>query len=62
MGSHAMSVVDSELRVHGLDALRVIDASVMPAVTSTNTNAPTIMVAEKGATMIKGAARQRMAA
>src|SRR5438094_3363409 len=41
MGSHPMSVVDSELRVHGLDGLRVIDASVMPAVPSTNTNAPT---------------------
>ena len=62
MGSHPMSVVDSELRVHGLEGLRVIDASVMPAVTSTNTNAPTIMIAEKGATIIKGAARQRMAA
>jgi choline dehydrogenase len=62
MGSHAMSAVDSELRVHGLDGLRVIDASVMPAVTSTNTNAPTIMIAEKGATMIKGAARRRLAA
>jgi choline dehydrogenase len=62
MGSHAMSVVDSQLRVHGLDGLRVIDASVMPAVTSTNTNAPTIMIAEQGAAMIKGATRQRMAA
>jgi len=62
IGSHAMSVVDGELRVHGLDGLRVIDASVMPAVTSTNTNAPTIMIAEKGAAMIKGATRQRMAA
>ena len=62
MGSHPMSVVDSELRVHGLDGLRVIDASVMPAVTSTNTNAPTIMIAEKGAAIIKGAVRQRMAA
>ena len=62
MGSHAMAVVDDELAVHGLDGLRVIDASVMPAVTSTNTNAPTIMIAEKGAAMIKGAARQRLAA
>ena len=62
MGSHPMSVVDSELRVHGLDGLRVIDASVMPAVTSTNTNAPTIMIAEKGSASIKGAARQRLAA
>jgi choline dehydrogenase len=62
MGQHATAVVDDELRVHGLDGLRVIDASVMPAVTSTNTNAPTIMIAEKGAMLIKGAARQRMAA
>jgi choline dehydrogenase len=62
MGQHAMAVVDDELRVHGLEGLRVIDASVMPAVTSTNTNAPTIMIAEKGAAMIKGAARERMAA
>jgi choline dehydrogenase len=62
MGSHATAVVDNELRVHGLDGLRVIDASVMPSVTSTNTNAPTIMIAEKGAEMIKGAARQRLAA
>jgi choline dehydrogenase len=62
MGSHPLSVVDSELRVHGVESLRVIDASVMPAVTSTNTNAPTIMIAEKGAALIKNAARQRMAA
>lgn len=48
MGNHSMSVVDDQLRVHGIDALRVIDASVMPAVSSTNTNAPTIMIAEKG--------------
>jgi choline dehydrogenase len=62
MGAHAMAVVDSEMRVHGIDGLRVIDASVMPAVTSTNTNAPTIMIAEKGAAMIKTAVRQRLAA
>ena len=62
MGQHPMAVVDDELRVHGMEGLRVIDASVMPAVTSTNTNAPTIMIAEKGAAAIKGAARQRMAA
>src|SRR5437763_7629750 len=62
MGQHAMSVVDDQLRVHGVEGLRVIDASVMPSVTSTNTNAPTIMIAEKGAVLIKGAARQALAA
>ncbi len=62
MGPDAMAVVDDQLRVHGIDGLRVIDASVMPAVTSTNTNAPTIMIAEKGAAMIKAAARERLAA
>jgi choline dehydrogenase len=62
MGPQANCVVDSELRVHGIDGLRVIDASVMPSVTSTNTNAPTIMIAEKAAVMIKAAARQRLAA
>ena len=46
------AVVDHRLRVHGLDALRIVDASVFPAVTSGNTNAPVIMVAEKGADLI----------
>jgi choline dehydrogenase len=45
-------VVDVRLRVHGVDGLRVIDASVFPTITSGNTNAPTVMVAEKGAAMI----------
>ena len=62
MGSHAMAVVDDELKVHGLEGLRVIDAAVMPAVTSTNTNAPTIMIAEKGAAIIRVAMQQRLAA
>ena len=57
MGGDPMAVVDDQLRVRGLDRLRVIDASVMPTVTSTNTNAPTFMIAEKGAALVRAAAR-----
>jgi choline dehydrogenase-like flavoprotein len=53
MGEDPMAVVDSRLRVRGVGGLRVIDASVMPAVTTGNTNAPTIMIGEKGAAMIR---------
>ncbi|PIE39231.1 MAG: glucose-methanol-choline oxidoreductase [Gammaproteobacteria bacterium] len=53
MGSDNEAVVDTQLRVRGIDGLRVIDASVMPAVNSANTNAPTIMIAEKAADIIK---------
>jgi choline dehydrogenase len=54
--THPEAVVDSQLRVHGLSGLRVVDASIMPTITGGNTNAPTIMVAERGADLIRGQA------
>ncbi len=58
VGTCAMgTVVDDQLRVHGLEGLRVIDASVIPRIPNANTNAPTIMVAEKGADLLKGHSR-----
>jgi choline dehydrogenase len=53
MGTDALAVVDDRLRVRGVSGLRVIDASVMPRITSGNTNAPTVMIAEQGADFIR---------
>jgi choline dehydrogenase len=56
MGSDPLAVVDDQLRVHGIAGLRVADASIMPTLTSGNTNAPSIMIGEKAARMALQAA------
>ncbi|RYE51525.1 MAG: choline dehydrogenase, partial [Rhizobiaceae bacterium] len=62
MGSDPMAVVDRELRVHGIQGLRIADASIMPTLTSGNTNAPSIMIGEKCAEMVLAAAATSKAA
>ena len=59
MGTGPMAVVDPELRVKGVQGLRVVDASVMPTVPGANTNAPTMMIAERAADLIKGRVLER---
>ena len=61
MGGDQTAVVDSCLRVRGIEGLRVIDASVMPTLTTGNTNAPVMMIGEKGAAMVREESRAKAA-
>jgi choline dehydrogenase-like flavoprotein len=54
MGNDAQAVVDDQLRIHGLEGIRIADASIMPTITRGNTQAPTIMIAEKAADILLG--------
>ncbi len=54
MGIDDMAVVDPELKVHGIDGLRICDSSIMPIINSSNTNAPTIMIGEKASDLVRG--------
>lgn len=62
MGSDALAVTDSQLRVHGIDGLRVVDCSIMPTLVSGNTHAPAVMIAEKASDMILAAAKDHSVA
>jgi choline dehydrogenase-like flavoprotein len=56
MGADPLAVVDSQLRVHGVDGLRVVDASIMPTLIGGHTHAPTVMIAEKAVDLLRKAA------